>query len=87
MTQKTIALDAMGGDHGPPVTVAAAHMALKEIEDIGLVLVGDETELNQELERHGLSNHPKIRIQHASEVVTMDDHPAQALKKKKDYEY
>ena len=84
MTQKTIALDAMGGDHGPPVTVGAAHQALNEIEGIELVLVGDEAKLRAELDRHGLSGNSRIRIQHASEVVTMHDHPAQALKKKKD---
>ncbi len=40
MEPKIIALDAMGGDHGPSVTVAAAKMALNEISNIELVLVG-----------------------------------------------
>lgn len=84
MKQKIIALDAMGGDHGPPVTVAASKLALGEIPGVELVLVGDETELRAELERHGLAGNPNVRIHHASEVVTMNDHPAQALKKKKD---
>ena len=53
MTQKTIALDAMGGDHGPPVTVAAARRALEEIDDIELVLVGDEARLRRQLEQQG----------------------------------
>jgi glycerol-3-phosphate acyltransferase PlsX len=84
MKQKIIALDAMGGDHGPKVIVPAAKKALSEIPDIELVLVGDEKRLIAELESQGLTNESRIRIQHASEVVEMDEAPALALKKKKD---
>ncbi|MEE8379831.1 MAG: phosphate acyltransferase PlsX [Gammaproteobacteria bacterium] len=84
MNHKIIALDAMGGDHGPKVIVPAAKKALNEIADIQLVLVGDESQLNAMLENQGLANESRIRIQHASEVVEMDDAPALALKKKKD---
>jgi len=84
MKQKIIALDAMGGDHGPAVTVPAAKMALREIPDIQLVLVGDETRLRTEVEKLGLSNEARISIQHASQVVAMDEVPVLALKKKKD---
>jgi len=84
MKHKIIALDAMGGDHGPKVIVPAAKKALNEIADIQLVLVGDEKQLNEVLENQGLANESRIRIQHASEVVEMDDAPALALKKKKD---
>ena len=45
MGQKIIAIDAMGGDHGPPVTVGAAKLALEEISDLDLVLVGDQQKL------------------------------------------
>ncbi len=84
MEPKIIALDAMGGDHGPSVTVAAAKMALNEISNIQLVLVGDQVQLDTEMEKLGLSNETRIRIQHASEVVTMDEAAVLALKKKKD---
>ena len=84
MKHKIIALDAMGGDYGPKVIVPAAKMALSEIADIQLVLVGDEKHLNFELESLGLGNESRIRIHHASEVVEMDEAPALALKKKKD---
>jgi len=84
MSNKIIALDAMGGDHGPSVIVPAAKKALREIPDISLVLVGDEQKLKAELERLDLQNDDRIRIHHASEVVDMDESPAQALKKKKD---
>ncbi len=79
-----IALDAMGGDFGPSVTVSAARQALIEIVDIELVLVGDQTRLESELEINQIANNPRIKIHHASEVVEMDDQPALALKRKKD---
>ena len=82
--KKIIALDAMGGDFGPPVTVAAARRALRDIDDISLVLVGDEQRLREELSKQGLSESDRLRVHHASEVVDMDDLPAMALKKKKD---
>ncbi len=84
MGRKIIALDAMGGDHGPPVTVGAARLALDEIDELELVLVGDEGRLQSEIESNGLSGNPRIRVQHATEVVGMDELPAVALKKKKD---
>ena len=84
MSEKTIALDAMGGDFGPAVTVGAAKLALDRIADINLVLVGDRAKLEAETSRLGLANDERIRIQHASQVVSMDDLPAVALKKKKD---
>ena len=77
-------MDAMGGDYGPSVTVPAAKMALNEISNIQLVLVGDQVQLGTEMEKLGLSNETRIRIQHASEVVTMDEAAVLALKKKKD---
>jgi len=84
MKDKIIALDAMGGDHGPKVIVPAAKKALSEIADIQLMLVGDEKQLKLELENQNLESESRIRIQHASEIVEMDDAPALALKKKKD---
>ncbi|MBT8433672.1 MAG: phosphate acyltransferase PlsX [Gammaproteobacteria bacterium] len=84
MGQKIIALDAMGGDHGPSVTVAAAKLAVDDIPDLELVLVGDEKQLAAEFEHHNLSENSRVEIQHASQVVDMEDLPALALKKKKD---
>ncbi len=84
MKHEYIALDAMGGDHGPQVTVPAAKRALSEIPNIQLILVGDEARLRGEVEKLGMSNEARISIQHASEVVAMDEAPVLALKKKKD---
>ena len=84
MGKQIIALDAMGGDHGAPVTVGAARLALDELPEVELVLVGDRLKLQKEVDRNGLSDNPRIRIHHASEVVGMDEMPVVALKKKKD---
>lgn len=84
MGQKVIALDAMGGDFGPPVTVGAAKLALAEISELELVLVGNQQLLQAEIDKIGLGGHSRIRIQHASEVVDMDEQPVVALKQKKD---
>lgn len=79
-----IALDAMGGDFGPEVVVPAAARVLNEISDVRLTLVGLENEIRQHLEQHGLAESDRLRIQHASEIVAMDESPSQALRKKKD---
>jgi len=59
-------------------------MALDEITNIALVLVGDEAQLREELDKQGLSQDMRVGVHHASEVVDMNDMPAYALKKKKD---
>ncbi len=74
----------MGGDHGPPVTVGAAKLALDEISGLELVLVGDQQKLQAEIDRNGLTGNARVRIHHASEVVDMDEPPVVAMKKKKD---
>ncbi len=79
-----IALDAMGGDFGPTVVVPAALKALKRYDDIHLILVGDRALLEQELERASASESDRLQIHHASQVVEMNEPPAQALRSKKD---
>jgi glycerol-3-phosphate acyltransferase PlsX len=80
----TIALDAMGGDHGPAVTVPGALAALRSQPDLNLVLAGQRAVLEKELARHHGAEGARLRIQHATEVVGMDEPPAQALRGKKD---
>jgi phosphate acyltransferase len=80
----TIAIDAMGGDHGPHVTVSAALKALAEDERLNIVLVGLEDAIQAELKTHKASIGPRLRIHHATEVVLMDESPQSALKNKKD---
>jgi glycerol-3-phosphate acyltransferase PlsX len=80
----TIAVDAMGGDHGPAVTVPAALAARRHHPDLRLILVGPREILAVELARHGARDDENLSIHHASEVVGMDEPPAQALRGKKD---
>ena len=77
-----IAIDCMGGDHGPSVTVPAALRFLVEHSAAQLILVGQESVLRPLLPAQ-LEN-PRLRIVHASEVVGMDESPALALRNKKD---
>ena len=79
-----ISIDCMGGDHGPSVTVPAAISFLHHEPDAELILVGQEEVLLAALKKHKLANHPRISIQAASEVVTMDDSVEVALRRKKD---
>lgn len=80
----TLAIDAMGGDHGPHVTVPAALKALAKDSQLNIVLVGLEDAILAELKAQKASVGPRLRVHHASEVVTMDESPQSALKNKKD---
>jgi phosphate acyltransferase len=80
----TISIDAMGGDHGPHVTVPAALAALKADNQLNIVLVGLEDAIRAELKAHKASTSPNLRIHHSTEVVLMDESPQSALKNKKD---
>ena len=77
-----IAVDAMGGDHAPAVVVEGALSAAREL-NIPIILVGDRERIEAELAKHKAANQ-NISIVHASEVVAMDESPAQAIRKKKD---
>jgi glycerol-3-phosphate acyltransferase PlsX len=80
----TIAIDAMGGDHGPHVTVPAALQALESDDQLNVVLVGLSDAIEAELKAHKANTSARLRIHHASEVVTMEESPQSALKNKKD---
>jgi glycerol-3-phosphate acyltransferase PlsX len=79
----TIALDCMGGDHGPHVTVPAAASFIEQRADAHVVLVGLHDEVMAELRALGLTDHPRIRVRAAPEVVGMDEPPAVALRTKR----
>jgi glycerol-3-phosphate acyltransferase PlsX len=79
--RQTIALDAMGGDHGPQVIVAAALRFLSTEHSVDLILVGDQAQI---LGCLGGVIPPSIRIRHTTESVAMDESPSKALRGKKD---
>src|SRR5205823_13557883 len=80
-----IAIDAMGGDHAPAEIVRGA---VEGLEFLGrqdqLVLIGIQDVVSAELERAGGAGDARIVIEHAPQVIKMDDVPVDALKQKKD---
>ena len=74
----------MGGDHGPVVTVAAAAHALARHSSLELVLVGNQAMLTQSLRDNGLTEHPRVMVQHAEQVVEMHERPSLALRGKRE---
>lgn len=78
----TIAVDAMGGDHAPKSEVEGAILAASEL-NVSVVLVGREDVVRRELRKHPSADSLPIRIQHASEVITMED-SAKAVRTKRD---
>lgn len=80
----TVAVDAMGGDHGSHVTVPAVLRFLRENADVNVVLVGLPDVLAAELSVRHSAVSPRLRIHAATEVVAMDESPQSALKNKKD---
>ena len=74
----TIALDAMGGDNAPNEICLGALKACEEFDDIEIILTGD----TEKIKACGIS-HPRIHIEHADEIIDPDEHPANAIRKKK----
>lgn len=84
MSSITIALDAMSGDHGLESVIPAAFAQLKKDPQLKLILVGRKIEIEAYLKKHQLEHNARLSICHASEIVTMDELPSQALRNKKD---
>lgn len=73
-----IAIDAMGGDHAPKEAVLGAIRAVKEYEDLSILLVGDEAQIKQYL-----TPHERIEILHTEEQILATDEPVRAVRRKK----
>ena len=85
----TIALDVMGGDQGPLVSIPSAIMAIKHQPNLHLILCGDEELITTTLVRYGipsaqLPTHKQLSIYPTTQVVAMDEKPALAMRTKKD---
>jgi glycerol-3-phosphate acyltransferase PlsX len=80
----TIAIDAMGGDHGLSVTIPATLAFLRRHAGDSVILVGDESAIREALRRQGRAADPRITIRHATQVVDADESPALAMRNKKD---
>ena len=78
----TIAVDAMSGDLGPAVAVKASLEMLRNREELRLILVGDADTVRRNLGRLGREA-SRVEIHHAEQVVSMEDTPSEALRRKK----
>ena len=79
----TIAVDAMGGDHAPKSEVSGAILAAKAF-GVRVILVGKKDVVEAELDTHSGWRSLPIEVHHASEVITMDDSAAKAMRQKRD---
>jgi phosphate acyltransferase len=80
----TVAVDAMGGDHGPSVTLAAALTFLERVPDARVIAVGQDAPLRAALAKLRSAAADRLTLHAASEVVEMHEPPALALRTKKD---
>ncbi|MBZ5719801.1 MAG: phosphate acyltransferase PlsX [Acidobacteriia bacterium] len=78
-----IALDAMGSDRAPKPEIEGAILAARQY-GVRVVLVGVESTIRAELDRHPSAADLPLEIVHASEVITMDDKAVQAVRAKRD---
>lgn len=79
-----MAIDCMGGDYGPHVTVPSAVKYLHSDPEVDIILVGIPDVIEAELRALNMPLSPRMRLHAASEVVGMDESPALALRSKKD---
>jgi len=77
----SVAIDCMGGDHGPRVTVPAALELVRRDADVRVILVGRQADIQPLL---GEGGQARVSVRHANEVVAMDESPSLALRTKKD---
>lgn len=84
MSVSVIAIDAMGGDFGPRCIVPASIACLAEFPSLHLVLVGQAPVLEELIARESGVNRRRLSVEHAAEVVAMDERPSQALRSKPD---
>lgn len=78
-----IVVDAMGGDNSPDVNVQGAVRALETLQDIHIVLIGDEAQITPLLAQYKYDT-DRLSVVHASEVISCNEKPTEAIKNKKD---
>ncbi len=76
----TLALDAMGGDFGPCVTVPAVVQALSYLPELKVILVGDQNLITSELSKLGYAANERLAIKHSERVISNSEKPSLALR-------
>ena len=84
LTTITIAVDAMGGDFGPSVTVPACVRALSFLSNVNFQLFGDKTLIEYHLMGLSDAHRKRVCVMPVSQVIEMDEPPAHGLRHKKD---
>ena len=79
-----IALDVMGWDHAPDEIIKGAKIACQKLDDIELILVGKNDIMSKEINKWSSFPKERVQLKTASQIITMNDSPAKALRKKKD---
>lgn len=80
----SIAVDAMGGDHGPRVTVPAVFSCLLAHPELKIIFIGDQVVIKAALPANACDYQSRYQIVHCPSVVAMDEAPSSALRNKKD---
>ena len=78
-----IAIDGMGGDNAPKAVVEGVVKATEEFKDIEFFITGPEELIKEELQKCNYGG-DKIKVVNATEVITNNEHPVMAIRKKKD---
>lgn len=76
-------VDGMGGDNAPKAVIEGCIEAIKEFKDVDLYITGNEDILNEELQKYNYDK-SRITVVDAKEVITTNEHPAMAVRRKKD---
>ncbi|MCH8500324.1 MAG: phosphate acyltransferase PlsX [Aliidiomarina sp.] len=88
MTNFTLVIDAMGGDRGPSIVIAALARALQSFPDVNFIVTGDEPRLKalfaRECKVDKSLDSSRVQFHHTTQIVHMDDKPGQCLRKKTD---
>ena len=80
---KRVAVDAFGGDHSPQAIIEGCAIALSQIPDLYLIVTGDEDRVRAEFEKYPRCDMTRVDIRHAPDVITNNEHPVAAVRKKK----
>lgn len=79
----TIAIDTLGSDNGSEVMVKGVSDALKQFDDIDIILAGRESELKTYIDKYGCDKN-RVSVINVTEEITCHDAPVEAIRKKKD---
>jgi len=78
----TIAIDVMGGDFGPRITIPAAQVSLRSHPELRLILIGHQDQMFPYIQQLDNRSRSRIEIRHAPDVIDMDEKPATVLRGK-----